>query len=281
MTDVQKHDPDKTERDRFIAALKWYFADKPTGSKSDLTRRIGMSSSYVSSALSGKTRNKKARTLISTGIDVPYDVMLETGRVILEGGHPGPSLPIFPRETLDGKPFPDPLGDFAQKMPPPSAAAVKQFAAFRLPLALDGRLIPDKAGNPSFAEDVPANFSPVVYSTTDLAGINPEFLRAVRITDSAMDPVVCAGDIVIVDTARNSAADIMEGQIFMISSSTYLHMACVPRFLSWVDIPSQIMTYVAVPRRCNPELVDFNNVRIMGIVIQTIRLFTDWNLAFR
>jgi transcriptional regulator with XRE-family HTH domain len=75
-------------RKQFLKALEFELEKAPWGFKKTLAAKAGVSANNLSSVLSGRASPEETRRAIAAALDYDYDVFIERGRVLLEGGDP-------------------------------------------------------------------------------------------------------------------------------------------------------------------------------------------------
>jgi hypothetical protein len=275
----------KSDEERFSAALDWYFDNKPYGSKTALSELLGKTKGFVSAVISKNIVNPEARRLISAGIGVPLEVMLEVGRRILEGQHPGPSLPDFPRTRPNGKPLkPGALATSKPWLPksdlPPTMSAENFIAVapidsgvFKVPLSQDMRLVPDVQSIYHFPVDAPVEESTIFIGKKMFPGINQKNIHAVTMTETVMEPLIFKDDVLIVDTERSKGCDLRCGPIYMIKTELDGVVSAVPRFISFSKYKNLIIVFAPDNLEWTPEITDSLEIEVLGTVILIMRPF--------
>ncbi|MDR1038019.1 MAG: hypothetical protein LBT40_16095 [Deltaproteobacteria bacterium] len=283
---THKEENSKEDQDRFSAALEWYFADKPYGSKTELSVLLGKSKGFVSSVTSKNIVSPESRRLISAGLGIPLETMLKAGQVILDGGDPGPKMPDFPRTDWHGNPL-KPGGLATTKMwtpksgPPLPKGAENYIAAaldtkiFKVPMTYVMRLVPDESGNLVFPTDASSSDSPISLSQAMFPGIDPKNIHAVRMMETCMEPLLHKHDILIVDTSRKKGYDILQKVLYMVESEHAGVKIAVPRFVSLGKDEYHTLIYALNSRRWWPIRVDLRELEVMGTVIMSIWPFQN------
>jgi hypothetical protein len=284
------HDDSQAKLDQahFSAALEWYFDNKPYGSKTILSELLGKTRNYIPAVIAQRIVSPEARRLISAGIGVPVETMLEAGRRILEGQHPGPSIPDFPRTRPDGKPLKP--GDLARprawqpKTDSPVPRPVQNFVAaavdvgiFNVPAAHDMRLVPDSNGIFQFPVDDPAETSGQTLNKGRFPGIEPQNIIAVTMTELDMYPHICQHDIIFVDTERKKTCDIRTGPYYMIRTELDGVPSAVPRLIKFSRSGLQAVIYAPDSIKCEPVIAESSELDVMGAVIHITRPFPGFD----
>ncbi|MDL2259653.1 S24 family peptidase [Deltaproteobacteria bacterium OttesenSCG-928-K17] len=168
-------------------------AVKERGAQARLSRDSGIGTSYINNIIKGRdsgsegTRRALAAALGFAGRR--YEDFLEVGRAISEG-----------REL----PLPEPL----------SLADESLADFFRVPYSDNMRLAPGTGGLIPVTREV--EHSPVMIHGPTVGRSNPWGLRAFKVDDEAMSPMISRGDIVLADLKQNDYRRVKNDEIYVI-----------------------------------------------------------------
>lgn len=168
-------------------------AVKERGAQARLSRDSGVGTSYINNIIKGRdsgsegTRRALAAALGFSGRR--YEDFLELGRALLEGRDiPQPEPPYLTDESL---------ADF-----------------FRVPYSDHMRLAPGSGGLIPVTREVES--SPIMVHGPTLGRANPWGLRAFKVEDDALKPMISRGDIVLVDLKQNDYRRVKNDELYAI-----------------------------------------------------------------
>lgn len=233
--------------DYFRAALT--DAVKERGAQARLSRDSGIGTSYINNIIKGRDYGSEAtRRALAAALGFSgrrYEDFLAVGRALLEGREP---------------PAPE----------PPSVLDESLADFFRVPFSASLSLSPGSSGIIPVTLDI--ENSPIMLHGPTIGQANPWGLRAFKMDDASMEPLIGLGSIIVVDLKQNDYRKIQNGEIYLVSCDIEEKTALVRQF-EWAGEEHDRLALKAGNKHSATVYRHPRDMRVLGRVLSAWRQF--------
>jgi hypothetical protein len=97
-------------------------------------------------------------------------------------------------------------------------------------------------------------------------------LKSYRVTDDAMQPIICQGDLILVDTIQNNPLGLKDGKMYLMCWDLH-DGGCALRYLNWAERTKTVMLSCHNPAANHTMCRKLSEIHLVGQVIWSSRSY--------